>query len=143
MGPCAFAWSLDQAPRLSLLGGKRDSVFARSRYGSREEGASAVQRLLDQGIQFDAVFAVTDLLAIGAIQTLQKRGLNVPKDVSVMGFDELWVCTCINPELSTVRQDTTTAARVLVDTLAKLIDGEKVNMTRIPTRLVIRESCGG
>lgn len=92
---------------------------------------------------FDAVFAVTDLLAIGAIQSLQKRGLNVPKDVSVMGFDDLWACTCINPTLSTVRQDTATAAHVLVDTLAALIDNEPVEMTRIPTQLVIRRSCGG
>jgi len=86
------------------------------------------------------VFAVTDLLAIGAIQSLQKHGRNVPGDVSVMGFDDLWACTCMNPTLSTVRQDTATAARVLVDTLGALIDGEKVKMTRIPTQLVLRES---
>ena len=47
------------------------------------------------------------------------------------------------PPLSSVHQDTATAARVLVDTLASLIDNEPVSMTRIPTRLVIRESCGG
>ena len=120
-----------------------DPALAVDCFISREEGAAAIERLLDNGVQFDAVFAVTDLLAIGAVQMLQKRGMNVPKDVSVMGFDDLWVCTCINPELSTVRQDTTTAAKVLVDTLAKLIDGEPVMMTRIPTKLVIRESCGG
>ncbi len=118
-----------------------DPALAIDCFISREEGAAAIQRLLDQGTQFDAVFAVTDLLAIGGIQSLQKRGLIVPKDVSVMGFDDLWVCTCINPELSTVRQDTTTAAKVLVDTLARLIDGEPVHMTRIPTKLVLRESC--
>ena len=120
-----------------------DSRLAIDCFISREEGAAAIDRLLDEGVAFDAVFAVTDLLAIGAIQSLQKRGLNVPKDVSVMGFDDLWACTCINPTLSTVRQDTTTAARVLVDTLAALIDNEPVEMTRIPTQLVIRESCGG
>jgi DNA-binding LacI/PurR family transcriptional regulator len=120
-----------------------DPALAIDCFISREEGAAAIERLLDEGVQFDAVFAVTDLLAIGAIQSLQKRGLHVPKDVSVMGFDDLWACTCINPTLSTVRQDTTTAARVLVDTLAALIDNEPVEMTRIPTQLVIRESCGG
>ncbi len=120
-----------------------DPALAVDCFISREEGAAAVQRLREQGVDFDAVFAVTDLLAIGAVQSLQKSGLTVPGDVSVMGFDDLWVCTCINPELSTVRQDTTTAAKVLVDTLARLIDGEAVRMTRIPTKLVIRESCGG
>ena len=122
---------------------KVDPALAVDCFISREEGATAVQRLLDDRIGFDAVFAVTDLLAIGAIQALQKRGYTVPKNVSVMGFDDLWVCTCINPELSTVRQDTTTAARVLVDTLIRLIDGLPAEMTRIPTQLVVRESCGG
>eukprot|EP01042_Synura_sphagnicola_P027984 gene27984-36124_t len=67
-----------------------DPTLAIDCFISREEGAAAIDRLLDQGIAFDAVFAVTDLLAIGAIQSLQKSGLNVPKDVSVMGFDDLW-----------------------------------------------------
>ena len=120
-----------------------DPALAVDCFISREEGGAAGERLLDQGVAFDAVFAVTDLLAIGAIQSLQKRGLNVPKDVSVMGFDDLWACTCINPSLSTVHQDTAAAARALVDTLALLIDGAPVERTRIPTRLVIRESCGG
>ena len=110
---------------------------------SREEGAAAVERMLVDQVPFDAVFAVTDLLAIGAIQSLQKHERNVPKDVSVMGFDDLWACTCTNPSLSTVHQDTTAAAKALVDTLASLIDGEPVERTRLPTRLVIRESCGG
>lgn len=120
-----------------------DPALAVDCFISREEGAAAINRLLDDGTAFDAVFAVTDLLAIGAIQALQKRGLNVPGDVSVMGFDDLWACTCTTPTLSTVRQDTTRAAHVLVDTLAALIDGEPVEMTRIPTQLIIRESCGG
>ncbi len=120
-----------------------DPALAVDCFISREEGAAAVERLLDDGVAFDAVFAVTDLLAIGAIQSLQKGGLNVPGDVSVMGFDDLWACTCINPSLSTVHQDTSAAARALVDTLASLIDGVPVERVRIPTRLVIRESCGG
>ncbi|WP_235079930.1 LacI family DNA-binding transcriptional regulator [Asticcacaulis sp. AC402] len=124
-------------------GVRPDDSLAIDCFISREEGAAAIDRFLDDGVAFDAVFAVTDLLAIGAIQSLQKRGLNVPRDVSVMGFDDLWACTCINPALSTVRQDTKTAAKVLVDTLAALIDGEPVEMTRIPTQLIIRESCGG
>ncbi len=117
-----------------------DPALAVDCFISREEGAAAIDRLIADGVAFDAVFAVTDLLAIGAIQALQKHGRNVPGDVSVMGFDDLWACTCINPTLSTVRQDTTTAARVLVDTLGQLIDGAPVAMTRIPTQLVLRES---
>lgn len=120
-----------------------DPALAIDCFISREEGAAAIDRLICEGAAFDAVFAVTDLLAVGAIQSLQKHGRHVPKDVSVMGFDDQWVCACTWPPLSSVHQDTATAARVLVDTLASLIDNEPVSMTRIPTRLVIRESCGG
>ncbi|WKL56048.1 substrate-binding domain-containing protein [Asticcacaulis sp. ZE23SCel15] len=110
---------------------------------SREDGVAAIERLMSEGVAFDAVFAVADLLAVGAIQQLLRAGRSVPKDVSVMGFDDLWVCTCTSPMLSTVRQDTTEAAHVLVDALDVLISGHPVELKRIPTQLIIRESCGG
>lgn len=110
---------------------------------SREDGGAAITRLLDGGAVFDAVFATADLPAIGAMQALQKRGLGVPGDVAVMGFDDVWAAACTTPALSTVRQDTTAAAQVLVDALEKLIDGEAVAVTRVPTRLIVRDSCGG
>jgi DNA-binding LacI/PurR family transcriptional regulator len=110
---------------------------------SREEGAAAIERLLGDGVAFDGVFAVTDLLAMGAIQALKKHNIRVPEDVSVMGFDDIWASACISPALSTVRQDTQAAAQVLVDTLDRLIENQPVTTTRLATRLVIRESCGG
>jgi DNA-binding LacI/PurR family transcriptional regulator len=110
---------------------------------SREEGFAAIERLLQEKVAFDAVFAATDLMAMGAIQALQKAGLRVPEDVAVMGFDDIWASACISPALSTVRQDTTLAAKSLLDTLALLIEDQPVETTRIPTQLIIRESCGG
>ncbi|MDV6330257.1 LacI family DNA-binding transcriptional regulator [Asticcacaulis sp. 201] len=109
----------------------------------REEAVAAVDSMLDDGIRFDAVFCATDLLAMGAMQQLIRRGLRVPEDVSVMGFDDLWVCSSLSPSLSTVRQDTGAAARALIDGLSCLIENEPVHLTRMPTQLVIRESCGG
>jgi len=109
----------------------------------REEGVAAIDTMLDDGIPFDAVFAATDLLAMGAMQELIKRGVRVPEDVSVMGFDDLWVCSSLSPSLSTVRQDTEAAAKALIDGLSCLIENEPVHVTRMPTQLVIRESCGG
>ncbi|MFT4090221.1 MAG: LacI family DNA-binding transcriptional regulator [Asticcacaulis sp.] len=110
---------------------------------SREDGAAAIGRLMETGVDFDAVFATADLTAIGAMQALLKAGRRVPEDVSVMGFDDLWAASCTTPALSTVRQDTTLAARVLVDALDQLIAEQPVSVTRVPTRLMIRESCGG
>jgi DNA-binding LacI/PurR family transcriptional regulator len=110
---------------------------------SREDGAKAISTLIKEGIQFDAIFALADLTAIGAMQALQSHGLRVPEDISVMGFDDIWAAACTTPSLSTVRQDTTLAAKALVDALGSLIDNEPVTITRVPTTLIIRGSCGG
>ena len=80
---------------------------------------------------------------MGAMQALRRRGLDVPHDVSVMGFDDLWVCSSLSPALSTVRQDTSAAARALVDGLSALIEGHAVEDIRLPAQVVVRESCGG
>ncbi len=82
-------------------------------------------------------------MGIGALRELALRGVKVPEQVSVIGFDDLWVCNTVTPRLSTVRQDTTLAARALVDCVSALIEGEPINTQRIPTQLVIRDSCGG
>lgn len=106
-------------------------------------GAEAISRLIEAGVEFDAVFAATDVLGIGALRELTGRGLRLPDQVAVMGFDDLWICNTVTPRLSTVRQDTVAAAHVLVDSVAALIEGEPATTTKIPTELVIRESCGG
>ena len=106
-------------------------------------GAEAVSRLIEAGVQFDAIFAATDVLGIGAMRELTARGISIPGEVAVIGFDDLWICNTVTPRLSTVRQDTGAAARVLVDSVAALIEGEVAATTKIPTELVIRESCGG
>lgn len=108
-----------------------------------EDGVEAATRLLASKVPFDAVFASTDMLALGAMRHMLSQGLTIPGDVSVMGFDDLWVGKATWPPLSTVRQNTPLAGRILVDSVAALIEGEAVATTRIPTELVIRDSCGG
>ena len=120
-----------------------DENLRRDVFLDREEGVAAVAQMFAGGHAFDAVFCATDMLAMGAMQELIRRGLRVPEDVSVMGFDDLWVCSSLSPSLSTVRQDTVAAAQALVDGLSNLIEDEPAPDTRIPTQLVIRESCGG
>ncbi|EGF93670.1 bacterial regulatory protein, lacI family protein [Asticcacaulis biprosthecium C19] len=106
-----------------------------------DDGAEAVRRLLDAGTKFDAIFASTDILGLGAMRELMSRGYKIPEDVSVIGFDDLWVCNIAWPRLSSVRQDTEAAARRLVDSVCALIEGEPAQSVRIPTQLVLRESC--
>ena len=68
------------------------------------DGYNAINGLLTQGIQFDAVFATTDLRAIGAIRAIKDHQLKVPNDISVIGFDNLDFSSLIDPPLSTVSQ---------------------------------------
>ncbi len=128
---------------LTACGLEFDPKLHRDCFLEREEGAAEVGLMLDAGVKFDAIFASCDLLAMGAMQALNRRGLHVPRDVSVMGFDDLWVCSSLSPSLSTVRQDTVAAARALVDGLSALIEHQPVRDIRLQAEVVVRESCGG
>lgn len=109
---------------------------------TEEVGHAAMRRLLDSGVAFDGVFAASDLLAIGAIRALAEAGLAVPKDVSVVGFDDIPMAGLTSPALSTVAQDTQLAGERLVACLMAQLRGEPVDSEMLPTRLVIRRSCG-
>lgn len=71
---------------------------------SYEDGHRAVARLLSSGARPDAIFAVSDTLAIGAMRGLRDAGLVVPTDVAVIGFDNIPLSTMVQPELTTVAQ---------------------------------------
>jgi len=106
------------------------------------EGYRSCVALLETGVAFDAVFAASDLIAMGAIHALQDRGRQVPQDVAVVGFDDIVSAADFNPPLTTIRQDTRRAGELLVDNLIRLIDGRAVESTLIPPELVVRASCG-
>ena len=102
---------------------------------------ATTQSVIDSGVDFDAVFAASDLIAIGAIRALTRAGKQVPRDVSVVGYDNIPAARLVTPPLTTIDQDTVLAGRMLV---SKLIDsrGEKASSDRVQTSLHIRESCG-
>ena len=89
---------------------------------------------------FDAVFGASDLIAVGAMKALLERGLRVPEDVAVAGFDDIPLASFVNPGLSTVQQDTKRAGALLVETLLALINGDPVESRTIPVRLALRGS---
>jgi DNA-binding LacI/PurR family transcriptional regulator len=107
---------------------------------NEQSGHDAVLALLDRGQQFDAVFAASDLIAIGAMRALKNRGLGIPEDVAVAGFDDIAMASSVSPPLTTVAQDTRRAGRLLVEALINLIEGKPVQSRRLPTHLVVRES---
>ena len=69
-----------------------------------ESGRAAVGRLLDAGLRFTSVFVQSDLLAVGVIAELRRRGLRVPEDVSIVGFDDIPIAGFLDPPLTTMRQ---------------------------------------
>ncbi|TMP63798.1 LacI family transcriptional regulator [Pseudoalteromonas sp. S1610] len=107
---------------------------------TEESGYHATRSLIANNITFNALFAASDLIAIGAIRALKEANINVPKDVAVIGFDNISIASYINPPLTTIEQNTTIAGQMLVENLLKLIRGEQVQSTLLPPRLIARGS---
>lgn len=102
----------------------------------------AVQALVDNNIQFDAIFAASDVLAIASIHALRSRGLSVPEDISVIGYDDIGQAALTMPALTTINQNIALGGEMMVDLLLRKIAGERVTSKLTPTQLVIRGSCG-
>ena len=108
---------------------------------SYEGGYQAACNLLDRGRDFTALFAMSDVMAIGAIRALNDRGIHVPEHVSVMGFDGLQVGEFIQPRLSTVCQDPQELAARSVDILLENIKNpQSPRYETVPVQIQLRES---
>lgn len=99
-----------------------------------------MQALLHSGVPLDGVFASSDLAAMNVIATLRRAGRRVPEDVAVVGYDDIELAAHFHPPLTTVRQPIDAAGRALVDSLLRLIGGEKPFSQLLPTELVTRET---
>ncbi|MGZ9235490.1 MAG: substrate-binding domain-containing protein, partial [Anaerolineales bacterium] len=111
---------------------------------TNESGRAAIRTLLDERkLRFQAVVAANDRMAFGALEILQQRGIRVPDDVAVTGFDDLREAQAIGVPLTTVRQSFYTAGKHALEALLKRIRGEAVPPVIVtPTQLLIRWSCG-
>ncbi len=108
-----------------------------------ESAEASVDSLLARGVAFDGIVAASDLIALGAVRSLLHHDISVPGDVSVIGFDNVPFSRYSRPALSTIAQDTMKAGRLMV---SKLLDstGDRAGRSeRIPTDLIVRETCGG
>ena len=92
------------------------------------------------GLNFDALVAASDLIAISALGVLRERGYRVPEDVSVVGYDDVEPAAHSFPPLTTVRQPMDVAGVQLVESLLRVMAGEKPEPAVLPTTLVLRES---
>lgn len=103
------------------------------------DGRAAVERLIARGVEFDAIFAASDVAAIGAMHALQQSGRGVP-EVAVVGFDDIPAASLASPPLTTVTQDARAAAEALVDVLIEAIETGSTADRVLPVRLTPRGS---
>lgn len=132
---------------LTLAGIKRDRKLTAAGDFSVEAGIRAVDTMLAKERRFTAVFCSNDEMAIGALRALKSKGLRVPEDVSVMGFDDIRFARYMDPPLTTVAQPKDELGREAMNMLIELLRGVDVPARKriLPTQLIVRSStarCG-
>ena len=109
-----------------------------------EGGYTAVQALLKLPNRVTAIFAANDLMAIGALRGIAARGLRVPEDVAVVGFDDIALAMYTEPPLTTVKQPIREIGKLATELIMARVNGERKEpqSRRLKTSLIVRESCG-
>lgn len=109
---------------------------------NREGGALGVETLLERGSEFTAICCANDLLALGALTHLAERGIAVPDQVSVAGFDDISTASLTAPRLSTVRLPLRELGRRGFELAIRQIAGDRPEPEVLPTEIVMRDSTG-
>ncbi|WP_103029280.1 LacI family DNA-binding transcriptional regulator [Salinibacter altiplanensis] len=126
--------------RDDLIAASNERPFAFSEKG----GYRAMKTLLERDPRPDAVFAASDMQALGAMEAVRKQGLRVPEDLAIVGFDDLELSRCAG--LTTLRQPARTMGARAARTLLRRIDDTDagpVSSTVFSPELVVRRTCGG
>ncbi len=107
-----------------------------------EGGFAAASELLDLPEPPTAIFAFNDNVAVGTLRAARERGIRVPEDLSVIGFDDSEQASIVTPALTTVRQPLAEMGRMAVSLLSRLLDNQRLEALRIElaTKLVVRDS---
>ncbi len=104
-----------------------------------EQGREAIALLEAERTEYDAIFAACDRIALGALEALQERGISVPADVGIMGYDGIAETKHSNPPLTTIKPDLEEAGRLLVAQVLGGDDADK-NANLAPVELIARSS---
>jgi DNA-binding LacI/PurR family transcriptional regulator len=149
--------------RIAFLGGPSDEIEVQHRFNgyantlqsagysvdptivvygdySHSSGRNAMNRLLEQSPDVDAVFANSDLMAIGAINAIQSSGKRVPEDIAVVGYDDLLLAKYNTLPITTIRQNVPVAGKLLAQNLIQYIQTGVVTNVNLPVELVVRKS---
>jgi DNA-binding LacI/PurR family transcriptional regulator len=108
-----------------------------------ETGRAAMEELLTLSERPTAVFAASDVVALGAMSAIHAAGYVIPDDVAIVGFDDIFLAAHTYPPLTTVRVPVYGLGWTAAEILIALIEGDEVSSVTLETELVIRSSCGG
>jgi LacI family transcriptional regulator, galactose operon repressor len=130
---------------LNRLGIEHRTDYVREGDFYPETGHAETLGLMDLPQPPSAVFAAADLMAAGALQAIGERGLRVPGDVAVVGFDDVQIAPLLQPPLTTIRQDKQGLGAAAGEALIRLIEDPDLEppVITIPVELVVRESTSG
>jgi DNA-binding LacI/PurR family transcriptional regulator len=107
-----------------------------------EEGVSVVEQLLNAQPDVTAIFCENDLIALGAMRVAHERGINVPEDISIVGYDDIFVSRLVTPGLTTIRQPVDQLGDAAVSAIVRILEKSDPPPTSVtlPVELVVRES---
>ncbi|RKX40156.1 MAG: hypothetical protein DRP23_03755 [Thermotogae bacterium] len=108
-----------------------------------EGGVKAAREIIKNGIIPDGIFCFSDIIAIGAMHELVNHGFSIPKDIKIVGFDDIILSRYTTPPLTTVHQDIAKMGELAVLTLIQILDNKNEPRQKhivFPTHLVIRKS---
>src|SRR5262245_8129083 len=128
---------------LAEFGLPADPQLVREGDFSQPTGFRCARELLDLPQSPTAIFASNDVMAFGVMEAARVRGLQIPADISIVGFDDIAQASHVHPQLTTVRQPLEQMGRLATRMLLRQIDDRQRPAERIdlPTELIIRESC--
>ncbi|AEE96949.1 LacI family DNA-binding transcriptional regulator [Mahella australiensis] len=112
---------------LGDYGMERDEKLVRIGTYHVESGYNDACALLDSGCQFTAVVCGNDLIALGVARAIKEHDLRIPDDISIIGYDNIYLSTLMDPPLTTIKQPIYDMGDHAVDVIIRLINGEQIN----------------
>ncbi len=119
-----------------------DSIIFDAPFDGREARAAA-ERIIAGGVNFDALFCASDVIAMSTMTALRRAGFSVPDDVAIVGYDDIRMAANFDPALTTISQQIERGGVTMVELLLQLIDGESAKTALLPPELIVRESSVG
>ena len=143
-GPPAAPWAAERFEgfrrALREAGHEVDDRFVFNAGSTIEDGVNAALQMLNESVKPTAIQAASDLVAIGAADTLLNQHVKIPGDISMVGFGNILVAEYFRVPLTTIRQPKLRLGTAAMDSMLKLLAGEPAETKRLPAELIVRQS---